>query len=216
MRMIQKALSTFSNYNKGIALGLLIVVLLLFVGSFQIKVDQKKEAKEYQYNNKPITSELLSPSWNQSVFIHYPENNTSEKAAIIVHNREKDSFQEIYSTNHASWDIRSDLYWLTEDYIFFLRHCGTSCQGLTLLHPKSTTISQAVVSYSTTSDQPQLVHFQDWFGSSFEFPGLVSAIYADYENGRHYLVFNMANDKDVEIDEKRFLFTGDNLIEVDH
>ena len=164
------------------------------------------------YNDKPLRYLALSPSQTQVSFFYAPNNQSSEELTLILLEKENGAFREIFQTRFASWDVRSDLHWLGDNHLFFLRHCGTACQGITLLTVATGKTKNATLSYSSFSDQPATTHFKDWFGQEFELPGLVDEVYSETKNGYNYLVIKIKDDKGLYLGENRFLFTGSGLL----
>ncbi|PIZ66491.1 hypothetical protein COU87_01845 [Candidatus Roizmanbacteria bacterium CG10_big_fil_rev_8_21_14_0_10_39_12] len=170
--------------------------------------------KQVVYDNKPLTSIALSPSQMQVGFFYHPNDATTEEASLVIYNLYENTFQKIYHTTFASWDIRGALYWLDDAHVFFKRHCGTSCHGLTLLNIKSKSTTHAVLSFPPLPDMPEKTHFKDWFGNEYEMEGLVDDVRSVTENGLHYMVFMLKNYEGNSVGQKRFLFTGDALEDV--
>ena len=114
-------------------------------------------------------------------------------------------------TSNASWDVKSRLHWLGNNNVFFLRYCGTSCQGVALLSLESNQTIYATLSYTSFPDQPEKTHFRDWFGQEFNFDGLVSNLSSETEDNSHYLVFMLEDYDGNSLGEKRLLFVDNSL-----
>ncbi|PIY79786.1 MAG: hypothetical protein COY81_00925 [Candidatus Pacebacteria bacterium CG_4_10_14_0_8_um_filter_43_12] len=167
----------------------------------------KNNTQRYVYfNDKPLTSFALSPSREQAAFLYRVDNESQEEQALILLGKQADRSKEIYHTKDVFWDITSHIQWLGNDHLFFLRHCGTSCQGVTLLDIRSSETSNATLSYSSFSDQPPMTYFKDWFGQEYKMGGLLDKLLSRTDNNQHYLVFVL---KDIEgnyLEEKEILF----------
>jgi len=158
-------------------------------------------------NQSPITSIGLSSSQKQAAFFYLLTPKTStDNIALTIFNLRNNMFKEVYRTSHASWDIRSDLHWLGDNYVFFLRYCGTACQGITLLDLNTGKTKNAVLSYPSFPNQPVKTHFKDWYGQEFVMNGLVSNISSE----QAYLIFQLENPDELS-HEQRFLFTKTQL-----
>lgn len=103
-------------------------------------------------------------------------------------------------------------HWLGNDFIFFTGGCGTGCRGFYLVNINSRQSYNGVITTTPVSRDGFITHLRDWFDHQFEFTGYDENIRSVYLNGKIYLIFEMWNNKKY-IGEKRFLFTGQNLIE---
>lgn len=108
-----------------------------------------------------------------------------------------------------------DPHWLGNNYVFFTSYCGTACRGLMLLDVRSGQRWTGVLSYLNVEHGNRKTLFHDWFDKDFEFPGFIKKIHGKFEENIPYLVFDLENEKGVEIGQKRFLFTGYALEEVE-
>lgn len=106
-------------------------------------------------------------------------------------------------------------HWLGNGYVFFTAHCGSSCQRLTLLNVTTQQNWPAMLGYLFEKNGNWKTYFTDWFGHDFEFKGFIKEMRGEMRNNKPYLVFDMENEKEVEIGEKLFLFTGYSLQSVD-
>ncbi len=171
--------------------------------------------KQVYFDDKQLQSLELSPSQTQVAFSYDP-NETDElkenELSLMIFDLTNKSVKEVFHTAHPSWDVRSNLHWLGNNNIIFLRHCGTSCQGLTLLNIQTGELKNATLSYmSSFSDRPAYTHFEDWFSNHFEIDGFVKQISTEFVGGKYYLVFDMQTEVGEEINPKRFLFLEHNL-----
>lgn len=153
---------------------------------------------------QPLT---LSPSEKQAVFKHQSKNSTDEISIILVDMHSKTK-KEIFHTTFASWDVTSDIHWLGEEHLVFLRHCGTSCQGVTLLDLQSGQTTNAVLSYPSFSSSPNKTYFKDWFGVEYTFDGLVYDINTKTDDHDNYIIFALQDNEGKHIGTDYLLFTG--------
>ncbi|PJE63120.1 hypothetical protein COU88_01245 [Candidatus Roizmanbacteria bacterium CG10_big_fil_rev_8_21_14_0_10_39_6] len=184
-------------------------------GQNKVLFTKKNIEKQVFYDEKPLTSIALSPSQSKVGFFYRPNVKITEEASLIIFDMQERTLQEVYRTTFASWDVTGKIHWLSDDYIFFLRHCGTACQGITLLSLESGKTIHAVLSYPSFSSQSKKTHFKDWFGKKFIMIGLVEDIKSTTENNLNYLVFAMKDYEGNSLGQKRFLFTGSALEEVE-
>src|SRR3989338_7039198 len=181
---------------------------------FQVFFTKHNETKQVYFNAKPLVSIEFSPSHDRIAFFYKSGDETSDDISLVIFNIKEEKTKEIYHTSHASWDIKSTLHWLGDNYIFFLRYCGTSCQGISLLSLKTGHISNAVLSYQSLPNLPEKTYFKDWFGQKFEIDGLVERVKSETKKNRHYIVFMLNDYKGDIIGKYKFLFNGKALIGV--
>lgn len=166
------------------------------------------------------TFEELSPDGQKRIIRYevnylpklFSENYTTyldNKIVIAVINNIGDVEREYFVFNGE--ERTGDPHWLGNRYVFFTAYCGTACQRLTLLDTQSKQTWEAMISYWSRENDKQKTHFRNWFGQGFEFFGFIDKIYAEMDNNKPYLVFDISNDSGVESGQKRFLFTGDSL-----
>lgn len=189
-----------------------LIILLALVFLFYHRWDLVNKEKRSLYGNQPLEDLSQSPSREQAIFIHRPNSKNSDELSIIVTNKNKNKFQKIFHTKFASWDMTSDPQWIGNNHLFFLRHCGTSCQGITLLNIKTGKTENATLSYPTQKGEPAITHFKDWFGQEFELKGLLYKIYREIIDDKPYLIFEMKNSEGKQINQEKFLFTNQALI----
>ncbi len=172
----------------------------------QNKVVLIKDAyqKQLLYNQKPVSSAELSPSQQQVAFSYFIEpGGSADKIALMIFDLHNGKFKQVYQTNFGSWDITSDLHWLGDKYIFFLRHCGTACQGITLLDIKSGKTKNAVLTYPSFPDQQARTYFKDWHGQEFVMDGFVRSINSEMSARSYYLIFTMEDHQGNFLGKKR-------------
>lgn len=162
--------------------------------------------KQVYYNNKPLRSLALSPSGALAAFFYSPASQSSDELALVLLERKDNTTREIYHTKFASWDVTSDLHWLGENYLFFLRHCGTSCQGITLLDVGTGETTNATLSYSSYTDQSASTHFEDWFGQEYQMDGFVREVTSQTIDSNRYLVFVLEDEAGKYVGSKSVLF----------
>lgn len=164
----------------------------------ELSPDGSKKITRYKLND---TSDLFANKYTT-----YLDNNV----IIAVTNNLGSTEREYYI--FIGEERTGEPHWLGNNYVFFTNHCGSSCQGLTLLDVRTGQRWQAVLSYLSNNNRSSETYFHDWFDKNFQFKGLVQKIHGLMENNQPYLIFDMENDKGVESGEKRFLFTGNSLI----
>lgn len=163
--------------------------------------------KQVYYGGKPLRSMALSPSRKQVAFYYFPSDQSAEELSLILFDIENGTTRQLYYTRDAFWDVTGDLYWLGNKHLFFLRHCGTSCQGITLLDLNTGETSNAVLTYPSFPNQPEKTRFKDWFGHEFDFDGLVRTVYSETEGENDYLIFALEDYNGTILGEERLLFT---------
>lgn len=105
-------------------------------------------------------------------------------------------------------------HWLGNDFIFFTGGVCTGCRGFYLVNINSKQSYNGVITTTPITKDSFTTHLKDWFDEEFEFPGFDENIRSVYLNGKTYLIFEMWNNNQY-IGEKRFLFTGNSLIELE-
>lgn len=177
-------------------------------GVFVYKNDSPKQV---YFNDKQLQSLELSPSRKKVAFYYYSDEPEDHELSLRLLDLDNTSTREIFHTTFPSWDVRSGLHWLGNNHIIFLRNCGTSCQGLTLLNIQTGEIKNATLSYMLSSDRPAYTHFEDWFGNNHEVNNFVEKVYTETVEGKYYLLFNMNTETGEKSGQEKFLFTESNL-----
>lgn len=162
------------------------------------------------FEEKPLQAIIPSPSGRQTAIAYTFDSPAGEGLAVSLlgHNRKA---REIFSTEFPSWDITSDIQWLGENYLLFLRHCGTGCQGLSLLDIHTGEVKNATLSYQSFSDQPLFTHFEDWFGSQFRWEGSLKQIKTGSKGSNNYLVFVLQDESGENVREEKVPFLDGSL-----
>ncbi len=168
--------------------------------------------KQLVFDNKPVKSIELSPNDKQIAFFYEPDNKSKDVLSLMITHLENNISEEKYHTNFASWDATSNLHWLNNNYVFFTRHCGTACKGVTLLNLVSKETINAVLTYPSFSNQPVETHFKDWFGQEHVLQGIVNKISSETINNKTYLIFDMTDNKGNYTGQNKFLFSEKSLI----
>lgn len=164
----------------------------------ELSPDKSKKISRYEISN--------DPSLFDSSYVTYLDNNI----IIAVTNKFEEISREYYL---FIGEYRTgEPHWLGNSYVFFTSHCGSSCQGLSLLDVRTGQRWFAVLSSLTFYRDKPTTNFHDWFEQDFDFIGTIKKIRGVFENNRPYLIFDMENDKGVESGEQRLLFTGSSLI----
>ncbi|HOZ03224.1 MAG TPA: hypothetical protein PKX78_01870 [Candidatus Woesebacteria bacterium] len=178
-------------------------------------VSKKDFHKQVYFDDKQLQSLEMSPSQTQTAF-YYSPNETDElkesELSLMIFDLTNKSVKEVFHTTHPSWDVRSDLHWLGNNHIIFMRNCGTSCQGLTMLNIQTGVTKNATLSYMFSSDQLAYTHFDDWFENEHKMNNLVNTINTEAVDGKFYLIFEMMSEAGETSGQKKYLFTGDSLI----
>lgn len=188
----------------------------VFEGDYNdVHVRKGNSSKQVYYHDKPLISFKLSPTKKQAFFSYHPDDVSNEDLSLVLINLDSGQQKEIFHTTFSSWDVRSDVHWLGNNHLFFLRHCGTACQGITLLNIETGETINALLSYPSFPDQLETTFFQDWFGAEYEMDGLVVDVNSKTNDNIHYLIFSLEDYEKNNMGQKRFLFTGDGLIEVE-
>ncbi|OGC51236.1 hypothetical protein A2W32_00830 [candidate division WWE3 bacterium RBG_16_37_10] len=157
--------------------------------------------RQIYYNGMPIRSISLSPSQERIGLLYLPNSQSTEELSLTVMERKTGIAKEIFHTHFASWDVRGDLHWLGDDRLFFLRHCGTSCRGITLLSVKTGETSTAVLTYPSFPNQKAATSFKDWSGKEYPIEGLVSNIDSRIIDSQSYIVFDVVDEKGNPMDD---------------
>lgn len=183
--------------------------------SGSVFVSKKDTQKQVYFDNKQLQSLEISPFQKQVAFSYDPSETKELKESelsLMLFDLSSKKVKQIFHTTFPSWDVAGNPDWLGNNHLVFVRHCGTSCQGLTLLNIQTGELKNATLSYmSSFSDRPAYTHFEDWFNNHFEVDGFVKQISTEFVGGKYYLVFNMQTDAGEEINQKRFLFLENNL-----
>lgn len=171
-------------------------------------ITKDNSQKQVHFNDKQLRSFILSPSHNQVAFTYYPDEPEDQVLSVVLLDVGTRSTEEIFHTIFPSWDVTSNPQWLGNDHLFFLRHCGTACQGLTLLDNETGKTKNAVLSYPSFPDQPEITYLTDWLGNEYKMNGLVGRVMSETENSKSYLIFSLENKDGEQIGQKRILFSS--------
>jgi len=169
---------------------------------FLIRKDEGK--KQVYYNDKPLWSLALSPSQKQAAFLYLPNKQSSEELSFILLSLESGMTKQVYYAFISN--MGSGIHWLGNNHLFFLSHCGTACQGITLLDIRSGKTKSGVLTYPSFPNQPAKTHFKDWFGQEFVINGLVKGVSSATESNLHYFIFMLEDDTGNFLGEKKFQF----------
>src|SRR3989339_42469 len=160
--------------------------------------------KQVHYNDKALLSLALSPSQKQAAFFYLPNDQSSEELSFILLSLESGMTRQVYYTFLS--DMGSGIHWLGNNHLFFLSHCGTACQGITLLDIRSGKTKSGVLTYPSFPNQPAKTHFKDWFGQELVINGLVKDVSSATESNLHYFIFILEDDAGNFLGEKKFQF----------
>jgi len=178
-------------------------------------VYKNNSPKQIYFDDKQLQSLALSPSQQQVAFSYDPnetDESKEDELSLMILDLVNKSTKEIFHTTFPSWDVTSKPQWLGDKYIFFLRHCGTGCQGVTLLNIETGQTKNAVLSYPSFPAQQAVTYFEDWFGQTYQFKDFVQNMHSEMIAGKFYLIFDLMDKKGMESGQKKFLFTGKSLI----
>lgn len=164
----------------------------------------KSDQKIY-FEKKPLQAIIPSPSGRQTAIVYKFDSPTGEGLAVSLLGFDWET-REIFSTEFPSWDITSDIQWLGENHLLFLRHCGTACQGLSLLDVRTGEVKNASLSYQSFSDQPLFTHFEDWWGTQFQWEGSLKQIKTKSKGNNNHLVFVLQDELGENVREEKVLF----------
>jgi len=162
--------------------------------------------KQVYFNDEEIHSLTLSPSKEQVAFTYYPDELGDQGLSLILLDLGDKKTKEIFSTKFPSWDITSGIQWLGEDHLIFLRHCGTSCQGMSLLNIRTGKVKNATISYQSFPDQAPFTHFEDWVGRTYRMEGFANYIKSKQVDNKSYLVFALEDAVGKKLSEEAIEF----------
>ena len=181
----------------------------VFEGNFNdVQVKNEKSSKQVYYHDKPIRSFKLSPTENKAIFSYHLDDASDEELSLILIDLDTGAQREVFHTTFASWDVTSNPQWLGDKYLFFLRHCGTACQGVTLLNIDTGMTKNAVLSYSSFPEEPETTFFKDWFGKEYWMKGFVREIRSETSDNNPYLIFFLEDGAGKNLGEKRISFSN--------
>ena len=172
-----------------------------------------KKVIEYQEGSpdgKNIVT-LYKLPYNPSVHIDYYQDYFQNQKIIVVRDLNSQKEYVVFTGEERT----NDPHWLGNKHIFFTTYCGTACKGVYLVNTNNKESDFAVWAYIFTKEKNSWeTHFKDWFGKKFIIEGLVDSLESEILDGQPYIVFKMKDDKGSSLGEKRFLFTGERLMEI--
>lgn len=161
--------------------------------------------------NEAVVEDLQFSPDKRKVTFFYPIDRefSSDKYVLIVYDLAKSEVKELFTGRSPN-----ELSWLDESHVVFKVYCGTSCAGFNLVNTETGEIKEGVITYLFSEDRNiWYTYFKDGYGREFEFDGFGSDITTETIDNKNYLVFNLTDDENNYIGQKKFLFTGDKLIE---
>lgn len=175
-------------------------------------LDEKQKEEELQETliKKELLYQEISPMATKSVITYKINNKPLFQDHIMIGIRDSDSQEE--EPIFIGEERTGMPSWLDDEHILFTTYCGTSCKGIYLVDIRDKEVSLATLSFTFSGANSWETHFKDWFGNQFQFPGLLGDIDTEFTNDHFYLVFSKKDQLDSS-NKKRFLFTGENLIE---
>ncbi|MDA2936542.1 hypothetical protein MYX06_04970 [Patescibacteria group bacterium AH-259-L05] len=209
-----------ANIYKYKAVFILVILILIFtaMGSQYLKEDNQTSDKL-----KELIYEQVSPDQTKKVLVYemkfdprlykgYYEEYFSNSLIISV--RELESGRENYIFTGEAYG--SYPHWLGNEHVFFTSRCGTACKGLYLIRAGDKETRFGGLSYMFSKEQGVWVaYFRDWFDQKFQFDWFVDEMYSEIVNEKTYLIFKLGDDNGNYVGEKRFIFTGNQLHEID-
>lgn len=170
---------------------------------------------------KTLEYKELSPNKSHEVLVYrmrfdpllyddyYKEYFPNQKI-IVVRNLDSQREDVVFTGEERT----NDPHWLGNKHMFFTSYCGTGCKGIYLVHALSKETRQGVWAYMYDEQKNAWeTHFNDWFGQKFILDGMTSKVKSEVVNGQTYLIFEMSGGNSEFLGEKRFIFTGEKLIE---
>lgn len=162
--------------------------------------DQSKKVILYQTKYDPA----FYNDYDKDFFL----NNTIIAVVDLENSQERDIFIDEERTGNP--------HWLGNEYVFFTTYCGTACKGIYLSNVDNKELRLGVWGYTFSESKNEwIMHFKDWFNFEHEFEGGVDEVISETLGDKTYLIFRRKNYQGNALPEKRFLFTGDKLIESD-
>lgn len=207
------------KYRIALIVGILILIYLAiglqYFKEYGKDGQTRSELKELVYerlspdqSKKTIVYDMkFDPSLYKDYYAEYFLNN------LIISVRELEYGQERYIFTGESYG--SYPRWLGNEHVFFTYRCGTSCQGVYLINTNTKETRTGLLGYVSSSENDMWVtHFIDWFDQEFQFDWFVDEMYSEIINKKTYLIFRLKDDNSDYVGEKRFIFTGNELLEV--
>ncbi len=164
----------------------------------EVSPDGARSALRYQMK--------FRPDLYQGYYLDYYPN----QSIIAVADHENKTEQYLFIGD----DWTGDPHWIGNDHVFFTARCGTDCKSIYLVNGGSKETRFAVVSWGVSPQDIWETTFQDWFGKTFTFTGMVSDVRSETLNGKTYLIFARDSGNARPLPEKRFLFTSAALKEL--
>lgn len=180
-------------------------------GYEDVFVHTNDSLKQVYFDDKQLQSLELSPSQKKVAFYYFSDEPEGQELSLILLDLNSGNISEIFHTAFPSWDVRSHLHWLGDNNLFFIRHCGTACLGITLLNIETGETRNALLSYPSFPDQPKTTFFRDWFGREYRMDGLVQEVTSQTIDNNHYLVFILDGVGERKLVEKRIPFTDSEM-----
>ena len=155
---------------------------------------------------KSIQSVAFSPSGEQVAFTYVYNHEDSEMLSLHLLNLQTQEDREIFYSTFPSWDMTSDIQWLGERYLFFLRHCGSSCQGLSLLDTQTREVKNATLTYQSYPTLPASTFFKDWSGREFQMEGFPKKIQSRSNGDINSIIFSLEDKAGREVGKRKIEF----------
>lgn len=102
----------------------------------------------------------------------------------------KSNYTDILSSRFNLRNLSGSIQNVGSEYIFYLVYCGSSCQGLFLVHIPTGEVYKAVLSYSFDHvRQKDSALFTDWHGNDFKLDDLFDQVTATVHENTVVLTF---------------------------
>lgn len=207
---------------------LVLIVVLFLLGKLQdinfgIKTRQTLVSQEISPETKKKTDLIrrfveISPDGTKQIILY--ERPFTESGQLDYNNYLSNKYffvVEEFDNGHENYvfvgDDKVDYpHWLGNNFVFFTGGCGTGCRSLYLVDTRSKESYQGVITTTPVSKDGFITYLHDWFDEKFEFVGANKNIRSVYFDDKTYLIFEMWNNNQY-VGEKRFLFTGQALVE---
>lgn len=193
------------------------------LGQNEQTVGQISQANQSPFRWKETTYEEYSPDQLQKIILYrtkydptfyndYYKDFFLNRAIVAVVDLETYQERDIFIGEERT----GNPHWLGNKYVFFTTYCGTACKGIYLSNVENKELQMGVWGYLFSESKNEwITHFKDWFDSKHEFEGVVDEVVSQTLNDKTYLIFKRQNYQGNTLPEKRYLFTGNKLVEPD-
>lgn len=173
--------------------------------------DEIREVSQEAFVKKERLNSEMSPLMTKSVITYTINNKPLFQNHLLI------AVQDVEGRREEPVFIGEEKTgipdWLDDDHIFFTSYCGTACKGVYLIDVRNKETRLATLSFTFSDMNTWETHFRDWFGKEFQFPGLLGDVSTEFIVDNYYLVFSGKGQSDNNLEMKKFLFTGNALVE---